>query len=384
MSQTLKSSYSVLYGYQWLKDIKVESQLNHEPLLGKYLSEILDVSVDDLIQEAGKANLQRKPAPSATETVQTKINPHQTWANASKKHASDTTTKSATKSAKFSEISQSKADRQLHQVMLQQKAAKVTSLRDWMQKSAASEKVISPALVNKSPHKNQKKLRQVVKGKTSNSSKNLTALACNSSKWQQQINSNIQRIINQVLTNNVSLSSRQKQQLKQNVAIQNETNTLPLWQQKIATGNHKVQASLETLQYPLLKNEQLVKHSDKSNKTATAFVEQLAKSNRQRSARSQDNPAPQLKQTVKPALSLKTSDAKPTTLVRPEVEMAKPEFPPVSKMINQQLQVSGKRTALMRESQLLTQHEHDLDDEKLAEALKRIIDQQARRHGINV
>jgi hypothetical protein len=29
-------------------------------------------------------------------------------------------------------------------------------------------------------------------------------------------------------------------------------------------------------------------------------------------------------------------------------------------------------------------HEYDLDDEKLAEALKRIIDQQARRHGINV
>ena len=68
--------------------------------------------------------------------------------------------------------------------------------------------------------------------------------------------------------------------------------------------------------------------------------------------------------------------------------MAKPEFPPVSKMINEQLQLqlqlSGKHTALKHETQLFAPHEHDMDDEKLAEALKRIIDQQARRHGINV
>ena len=62
----------------------------------------------------------------------------------------------------------------------------------------------------------------------------------------------------------------------------------------------------------------------------------------------------------------------------------KPEFPPVLKMINEQLQKSGKRTALKSESQFIAEHQHELNDEQLAESFKRILDEQARRHGINV
>jgi hypothetical protein len=384
MSHTLKSTYSALYGYQWLKDIKVKPQLNHQPLLGKCLDQILDTSVDVPKEQLGKPAFQRKPAPPATETARGETNHQQAWANTSEKVVSaPCTTKEKIESAQFSQKLESKAERQLNQVMLQQKTAKVTSLRDWMEKSRTSEQFISSALSSKPSYKDHKNARQLIKTSTSKASKGFTAQACNSSKWQQQINNNIQKIINPVLPNKVSLVSRQKQQRIRHSIFQNQTNILPLWQQTLATDNHSVRASLDTLQYQFVKNERLEKHRANSHKKTTGVVDQIIKSNMQRSAEAQDNVAPQLKRTVTPASSLTTSDTLPTTQVCPEVGMAKPEFPPVSKMINQQLQVS-RRTALTGESQLLTQHEHDLDDEKLAEALKRIIDQQARRHGINV
>lgn len=385
MSQTLKSSYSAMYGYQWLKDIKIEPQLNHEPLLGKYLGLVVDTSVDDPKEQASKPSFQRKPAPPATDTAKKKTNPQQTWTNTSKKFASETSTnKEKTKSARSSQKSESKAERQLSQVMLQQKTAKVTFLRDWMQKSSSAEQVISPTLLSEPSYKNPRSDKQFVKTSTSDKSKTLTAQACDSSKWQQQIGRNIQKIINRVVPSNVSLLGRKKRQLQRNSIIQNATNTLPLWQQTLVIDNLNVQASLDLLQCQFEQTEQLKKHSDSSNKGTAGFVDQIVKSKFQRSISPQDNAAPQQKQVVKPPSSLITNDKRPTTLLCSEVEMAKPEFPPVSKMINEQLQVSGKHTALKHETQLFAPHEHDMDDEKLAEALKRIIDQQARRHGINV
>lgn len=60
-----------------------------------------------------------------------------------------------------------------------------------------------------------------------------------------------------------------------------------------------------------------------------------------------------------------------------------PEFPPLPKIINDELRPSGKRTPLKSENSAV-QAINGLDEEELADALKRILDDQARRHGIKL
>lgn len=78
-----------------------------------------------------------------------------------------------------------------------------------------------------------------------------------------------------------------------------------------------------------------------------------------------------------------TENTGPTNTRFMQSQLTPPEFPPVAKVINEELQRSGLRTGLKSENNSPTAAAA-VDDEDLAEALKRILDEQARQHGISV
>lgn len=411
-SASVKKSFAVLHCYRWLKEYKTPApSLQQTALLGDCLGQILSEPSDE--------STPARPAPTFKRAFDTGKENTKKADRGSFKSGSKVASKSEGRSVDNKKIkavdagpkTDAKKVKQLSQILNQQKTASVTSLQEWTKRDGKDHKHSNTPRNIKALRKNTNPIASIKKNDHKAQSKILTKLPNSSKAWQQHITNCVRNVVGQ--TQNLN---DPKNKLGGNSSIIGEISKTALWQKTLLSVGRQNSICTQDLQdlisanpatsgvATLLKQKTILQ--EKASLPLSEFSHhssllsdfplqnELKKNLQQKSTKASNhshnesnfgevaqNPQAECLRSADTLQNTRSTSSKQEFLSKtPDI----PEFPPLSKMINKQLQASGKRTALKSESQLLPEHEHVLDDEQLAEALKRIIDQQARRHGINV
>ena len=416
------------YCLNWVKNFDIKPQLRQTTSFGPCLSQLLKNKQDDSDEQEQSRNhtkpMQHAPLSDnlSSENLKSQFSPGKKTSN-KKQNAVEannlkcTSEKNQPKTeGKYSPEKNDK-DKQIKQVLTQQKTATITHLK---QCSDSSEKKLASNQAPSGKMQPTSKPVKLFKPKPDKKScigpqaeKPLFKKTEEQALWRQKAVRNINKILNANKLDNLSKKqnaspvetpSIETKKLWQQTVVQNTTRlkTIPTQTLKSILESKGVN---ERLNRPFSRTENsdsdsVSPSSSKDSKThynadslntekKVATSESVTqtkpeKSKAETTIATQSDAAKSSSQE-KASLSDKTQKAGNKTEMLANVLPEMPEHPPVKKLINEELQASGKRTPLVSESnENALLKELPIDEQQLAEALKRIIDEQARRQGINV
>ncbi len=421
----VKSAMEIGYCFNWIKQVEIEPRLHSSLLVGECLSNMF---CENEI-EGDSQNITEKTSNLAAikHPIFEAIKPGKevfVASTSTKKKAlfagnKTETQASLTKGRKSTSKSNRVKNRQISQIYSQQKTVTVSCLNQWVNdrdqklikvnKEKAKEPLSSQVKSPFSPVKLADK-KQIRCLQPSLANKNHYR-----ARWQQQINQRVEKILNCIQQKDWAAKSKQKTAF-------NETRTankISTWEQQVCRENESskristdlLRAIDKTQQKPsrdftVLKERHYSKRLNEpktlpeGESSSTWPSSSRPESNRQSLKNKQASNNSQLiveqsqstnkaelvtqKQKIDRANNQGVEDKNKKSRANEFPTIESPEFPPVKKHIIEELQASGKRTALKSETNKIEECGFELNEDELAETLKRIIDEQARRQGINV
>lgn len=428
----IKAALEVGYCFKWIKQLEINPGIHSGLLIGSTLNDLLS---DNEGKDKSAVDLEKPMSQPA------QFHPVFDALKSRKNKSVETHVRKKTElftNSETKDFSRSDCDvktdpetiqsDQIRQVYTQQKTASVTSLQQWTNDASEQGKKVVKGNDKKLPLAGENSPRAPVKSINKKQNKYPAPQVLGKNKhqvrWHRQINRQIIKVLGcmnpketgfknknaSVLTNltesDMSVWDRQlcqDSESSKRISIEtlsamqkpiygeiqyesttverhfsnrkNEIETLSISERNIDTSSSSARNKELSLQQQLL-NKEKSRQQIQNNSLSIPKAEETSPATNYERAK--------LKPIANKSANNQVEDAKKQETERYFPATETPEFPPVRKNIIEELQPSGKRTALKSEAKNATQMPIYLDEDELAETLKRIIDEQARRQGINV
>jgi len=411
----IKSALEVGYCFKWVKQLNINPKIRNGLLFGDQLSDLLEDKEIESDPPNDKTQSSRQSFRPIFDTD--KSNHSQFTENNRKVKArakSDLELKKTVQKINQDQSNSSKDKKtKLKLVHKQQKTASVTCLQQWLDSAGKLNKTSPKLDSNRSlPIKKiSESLVRAIKPKQKNLTmptliKNKTHLE----NWQQQIDQQIKQSINKQKSKDIATKNKKpsftrelqydkKSAWKQHLSCNNDhtkrvpTNLLNQIQNKtsdlfqfkspdLVPKTSLVNKELEAI----INNKKLQTNlaEQQTNKTPKIHHPKAQNKLKKERTHSHENIVQDKLYSDSKQVAINQLNAKKENSKADQPKNDSPEFPPIRNHIIDDLQPSGKRTALKSESNFEPKTSLNIDEYELAETLKRIIDEQARRQGINV